>query len=58
MTQAGLGLAYMRRVRWEARVQAVAVVTALAEALGNKEKVERRGAAADRLLSEMGINIA
>lgn len=67
-----LQLAYMRRVRWEARVQAVEVGKVIAELLGGRKtrgrgdrETRRRGPevarpdrlGADGLLGKMGVNV-
>jgi len=53
----------MRRVQWEARIHAVAIATALGEALGGRRGTGARGGAprwvpADAMMATMGASWA
>jgi hypothetical protein len=51
-------MAYLRRVKWEARVGAVEVVRALGEAMGGGRREGGGGArrvSAEGLMAEMGV---
>ncbi len=49
--------AYVRRMRWEARVQAREMMAALAEALEGTSQAGIRRIGADQLLGQFGIEI-
>jgi hypothetical protein len=52
-----LKLAYIRRKRWEARMLAVEIVSALGQALGSVQRGQGQRTSADGLLAAMGARV-